>query len=117
MPLKSVKKIFSGTKNLYKYLNFFGKNIKLKENSSILPDDCDIIEDKRRLILFEGGKITGGIALPVSVVTGYYEEYTESEVTLTPEEALAEAKSRWRRCLRRSLGDAEVLSRNETYEL
>lgn len=117
VPLKSVKKIFSGTKNLYKYLNFFGKNIKLKENSSILPDDCDIIEDKRRLILFEGGKITGGIALPVSVVTGYYEEYTESEVTLTPEEALAEAKIEMAELFTAELGDAEILSRNETYEL
>ncbi len=111
VPLKSVKKTYSGRDERYKYVKFFGKIIKLKENSSILPEGCDIIEDKKRLILFEGDRITGGIALPVSVITGYCERYDETEVTLTPEEALAEAQLRMAQLFAEQLPDAEVLTR------
>ena len=110
IPFETVEKTFTGRKNLSKSINFFGKTIKLKENSGILPDGCDIIEDKRRLVLFEGGRLTGGIALPVSIVTGYCEEYRTEKVILTEDEALMRAEREMTDMFSSVLSGAEILS-------
>ena len=110
IPFETVEKTFIGRKNLSKSINFFGKTIKLKENSGILPDGCDIIEDKRRLVLFEGGRLTGGIALPVSIVTGYCEEYRTEKVILTEDEALMRAEREMTDMFSSVLSGAEILS-------
>ena len=117
VPLKSVKKTFTGREKAYEYIKFFGKLIKVKENSSILDEVCDIIENKQRVILFEGGKLSGGVALPISYITGYKEQYTETEVTLTPDEALAVAKMEMSELYEKELSDAELLKKTEKYEL
>lgn len=110
IPLGMTEKTFAGRKNISKSINFFGKTIKLKENSGILPEGCVIIEDKRRLVLFEGGRLTGGIALPVSIVTGYYEEYRTQEVMLSEEEALERAEREMAGSFSSAFPDAEILS-------
>ena len=117
VPLKSIKKSFEGREKAYEYIKFFGKLIKLKENSSILDEVCDIIENKERVILFEGGKLSGGIALPISYITGYKEQYLETEVTLTPDEALAIARIKMSELYSKELSDAELLLKTEKYEL
>lgn len=110
IPLETTEKSFVGRKNVSKSIKFFGKTIKLKENSGILPAGCAIIEDKRRLVLFEGGRLTGGIALPVCIVTGYCEEYRTENVTLSEDEALARAEREMTEMFSTALSGAEILS-------
>ncbi len=111
VPLNSTKKVYSGRENVYKYIKFFGKMIKVKENSSILEGNCDIIEKKRRIILFEGSKFFDGVALPLTVINGYREIYAEKEITLTQDEALAAARLLMTELFVKELGDAEILQR------
>ncbi len=114
VPEKTVKKTFYQAKEVSKSLKFFGKTIKLKENSSILPPGCDIIEDRRRLVLFEGNPWGGGIPLPLYLITGYYEEYREREVTLSQEEALTVARLEMAELVEKELSGADILSREES---
>ena len=100
-----------------KSLKFFGKSIKLKENSSILPDGCDIIVENRRIVLFEGDTMTGGISLPISVITEYRETVTEERITLTEEEALRTAGIEMAALFSKELPDAEILSRTVRTEV
>ena len=52
VPYETVKRTVVGREIIKKSLKFFGKTIKLTENSSILPEGCDIIEENRRIVLF-----------------------------------------------------------------
>ncbi len=117
VPLKNIKKTYSERKNVYKYIKFFGKTIKVKENSSILDDECVIIEERERLILFEGGKLTGGVPLPITVIKGYAEEFSEKEVTLSEDEALAMAKLEMAELFASELDSADIISRTEEFEV
>ncbi len=114
VPLKETQKVEVKRKTGYKYLSFFGKKIKLQENSSILPSSCDIIE-QRRIILFENGRLTGGIALPISVINGYACEYEEITAELSLDEAISEAKQRMSRVISYELEGAEIFSKSENY--
>ena len=117
VPYETVKKTTVGRETLKKSLKFFGKSIKLKENSSILPDGCDIIVENRRIVLFEGDTMTGGIPLPISVITEYRETVTEERVTLTEEEALRTAGIEMSALFSKELPDAEILSRTVRTEV
>lgn len=110
IPIETTEKRFVGRKLISKSIKFFGKMIKLKENSGILPDGCDIIENNKRLVLFENGGLIGSIALPISAVTEYCEEYITESVTLTEEEALIRAESEMTELFSKALSDAEILS-------
>ena len=103
-----------GVEVVEKSVKFFGKTIKLKENSSILPEGCDIIEKSRRLVLFE--RMAGGIPLPVYLTTSTYEVSETTTVLLTQEEALAIAKQEMAQLFQREFSDAEILSRAESVE-
>jgi len=116
VPYETVKKTVVGRETVKKSLKFFGKTIKLKENSSILPEGCDIIEENRRIVLFEGDKLTGGIPLPIRLITFYRETIAEERVTLTEEEALIAAGIEMATLMERELPDAEILSRTVKVE-
>ncbi len=88
VPLNGVK-ITSNEKVLAKKsLVFFGKSIKLKENSSILGKECDIIKERKRVVLFESMKDSFHIPLPIAVVKEYALISTEQEYSYTEDEAL-----------------------------
>jgi len=115
VPYQTVKKTKIGWETVKKSLKFFGKTIKLKENSSILPEECDIIEEKRRIVLFDGDAFTGGIPLPIVMITEGYDLYREETVTLTEDEAKTVAGISMAELFIRELGDAEILSRTVSY--
>ncbi len=116
VPYETVKRTPMGRKTLKKSLKFFGKSIKLEENSSILYEGCDIIKEDRRIVLFEGDTLTGGIPLPVSIVTESYEIYAETAVRLTEEEAMRVAVIEMSDLFSQTLPDAEILTRTVTVE-
>lgn len=123
VPLKTREKVFAGVSESEKTLKIFGKKIKLHESSSILPENCDIIENTRRIVLFEEGiklfgfNIVDKIDLPVYVITRSYNEYTYSEISLTEEEAFSVAKQLLAEKIEVELPDAEILTRDISYEI
>jgi len=117
VPYETVKKTLTGREIIKKSLKFFGKTIKLKENSSILPEGCDIIVENRRIVLFEGDRLSGGIPLPISIVTEYRETSVEERVVLTEEEALRVAGIEMAALFAKELPDAEILSRTVRTEI
>ncbi|MBQ4065184.1 MAG: sporulation protein YqfD [Clostridia bacterium] len=116
VPYQIQKRVLLGRETVKKTMKFFGKTIKLKENSSILPEGCDIIEENRRIVLFDGGALTGGIPLPITIITQWKENYGDYDVTLTEEEALTAACLEMTELFERELADAEILSRTVTVE-
>ena len=116
VPYKTVKKTMTGREIIKKSLKFFGKTIKLKENSSILPDDCDIIVDDRRVVLFENLGLIKEIPLPIRFITEYQEEIVEETVMLTEEEALTVAGIEMAERFTKELAEAEILSRTVRVE-
>ena len=66
--------------------------------------------------MLDGDSFTGGIPLPVHVITHYYEQYEEKDVTLTREEALGVASIDMTALVSSALPDAEILSRRVSVE-
>ena len=99
-----------------KSLIFFGKTIKIQENSSILASECDIIQDKRRIVLFEGSRFLPEIPLPLYWVTDYARTVSEEVKNYTEEEALAIAESQMATLFANELADAEILLRTDYVE-
>ena len=117
IPLTRTDRVEIGRKIDAKTLNFFGKPIKLEENSSNSTGKYDIIEESRRIVLLEGDRLIGEIPLPVFQITTYRREYEETVVSLSEEEALTEASLRMTALVGSALADAEILKRTEETEL
>lgn len=117
VPIRQVKTTVGERVEVKKTLKFFGKSLKLQENSSILPEDCDIIVERKRIVLFEDSDLIGGIPLPVTLITEYYESIREEEVVLSEAEALTVAQTEMAALVSEELSDAELLSREVTTEL
>lgn len=113
VPLENVKSVLKERKTVKKSFKFFGKSIKLKENSSILLDGCDIITVNRRVVLFEGLGKSFEIPLPITLQAVYTDVYEDVSVTYTEDEALAIAEKMMAQLLANELSDAELL-RKET---
>lgn len=113
VPLSSVQSVIKKQNVAKKTVNFFGKTLKLKENSSISPDKCDIIEVNKRLVLFEGFGHGFEIALPITFKTVYVPKYEEIFVTYTEDEALKIAMAEMSEQVNEELKDAELLSKTE----
>jgi len=114
VPLNREKITVLGEEVVEKTIKFFGKNIKLKENSSILPEGCDIIEKSRRLVLWE--QLAGGIPLPIYLTTSTYELRETTTVLLTRDEALAVARQEMAELFQHEFAEADILSRAESIE-
>ena len=123
VPLKSREKTFTGESETEKSLKIFGKTLKLRESSSILPENCDIIENTRRVVLFEnnvrlfGFDIIDKIDLPVYVISKSYNVYSYIETELTEEEALSAAMQMLAEKTEEELPDAEILTRDISHEI
>lgn len=92
-----------------KTLKFFGKSIKLKENSSILQNGCDIIKEERRVVLFEGAGSGWQIPLPVEIISEYVCITEEREYSYTEDEARAVAENKMAELYASELSDVELL--------
>ncbi len=95
-----------------KTLIFFGKSIKIKENSSILSEECDIIREERRIVLFEGIRDGAEIPLPATLTEEYMLVKKETEFSRTDEEALELAEKELSLLYSSALKDAELVSKN-----
>lgn len=115
--LEGTKDVYIGKETLSKSVKFFGKSINLTKNSSISDDKCDIIEDNRRVVLFEGSKLLGSIPLPVWVCTECTEKFEQQEYTLTEEQALKQAQEEMSKLISSELEDAEILTREIMTEM
>ena len=117
IPLETAKKTVAETLEGEKTLKIFGKSIKVSKNSGNLPAMCDRIETVKRLILFEDSKWLEPVALPVFLYTETVVCYEEIPVTLTPEEAEADARAELRRIIAEELPEMELLSERITVGL
>ena len=120
----TVEVVLSGTEIVQKdmvlakkTLKFFGKSIKLKENSSILQDGCDIIKEDRRVVLFEGVGNGWQIPLPIEIISEYACITEEREYSYTEEEARAVAESKMAELYASELPDSELLYKIVQYEV
>ncbi len=113
IPLNGVKSEIKERILAKKTLIFFGKSIKLQENSSILDKECDIIKESRRVVLFE--KLSGGwqIPLPASMVLEYALIKEEKNYTLSESEALSLAEKEMASLYEAVLGSAELVKKTE----
>ncbi len=112
VPLSGVKTVVTDKILAKKTLIFFGKSIKLKENSSIFGKECDIIKENRRVVLFEGVGDPWQIPLPVTVVSEYAVITEEMEYSHTEEEALSIAEKEMSLLYSSEVADAELMSKN-----
>ncbi len=111
VPLNGVKNTVKDRILAKKTLIFFGKSIKLKENSSILGKECDIIKESKRTVLFEGLGEKWHIPLPVTVVTEYALITKEVEFVYTEDEALKIAEKEIALLYASAMGNAELFSK------
>ena len=114
VPFLQTKKVLAEERTYEKIIKFFGKNIKIKENSSILPDGCDIIEENRRIVLLE--ELAGGVSLPIFVKTKSIRCYQDVTVSLTADEAKTVAVLEMTALFEAEFKEAEILARTETVE-
>lgn len=106
--LRSIK-IYTGRKTVKKTIKIFSKSINLFKNSNISYEKYDTIENEERLSLF-------GARLPISVITRSYEEYNESSVLISSEEAEKVAATRISKMIGEEAALCDVLYRHtDTY--
>ncbi|MBQ8254281.1 MAG: sporulation protein YqfD [Clostridia bacterium] len=114
VPLNGVKTAVTDKVLAKKTLIFFGKSIKLKENSSILGKECDIIKESKRVVLFEGLNGSWHIPLPVTVVTEYALVTEQVEFSYTEDDALKIAEKEMSLLYASTMEGAELV--NKTVE-
>lgn len=117
VPLSNVKNTVKDKILAKKTLIFFGKSIKLEENSSILGKECDIIKESKRVVLFEELGESWHIPLPVTIVTEYALVTEETEFSYTEEEALKVAEKEMSLLYASIMSGAELMSKTVESEL
>lgn len=108
IPLVQTEKRATGEKKEQKNIKFFSKTLNLSKKINIPYEKYDTIVNERKLFLF------GIIELPIFIVTKTYEEYEETTVTLSRNEAYEKALSDIEKQSEDVLFGAEILSRKMT---
>lgn len=85
--LSRTEKQYTGREKREKTVKIFKKNVNLFVNGGKSIPYCDKIDKVERICLFDE------IRLPLWVKTAIYREYTEEEVSVSPEDAAREAVS------------------------
>ena len=113
IPLESCEKVYTGREWREKYVNFFGKRIKVFANNGHRGGECDIIYLDNGVSLPEGG------SLPLGVHTVLYREYQINSVVLDEKEAMERAFDSLSSTLELMVTEtgAELLSKTVTCEL
>ena len=102
-PLVRTKTVFTGAEKTKKTVRIFAKEIKLFRNTGIEYTTYDtIITDKQV-------SLPGGISLPICITTETVLETAVETVTVTEEEAFADAMILYQKEMERLLRDAEIL--------
>ncbi len=109
IPLEYDEKVYTGVEKCKKYVIFFQKQIKVFINSGNLGASCDKIEEEENLSLF-------GASLPFCLRTEKYVEYETVKAKRTVSEAEALAKARLDEILKSEFADAEISSREISFE-
>lgn len=107
IPLDCEKKTFTGEKKTYKTVTFFKNSINLFTNYGIPYGFYDTIEKEKRFH-------AGDYYLPLSVKTVTYAEYTPKKARLSKKEAEERLLSEYRKMLRQTLDDDNLLSKKIT---
>ncbi len=105
VPLETTVTTATGREFSEKYLNFFGISMKLFANTGNLSEKCDKIERDKKLCFL------GTVEVPITVHETVYLEYNDVPVTLTEEEARAEAYRRLREETEAATEGGELVSR------
>ena len=87
IPLESEEKVYTGREWTEKYVNFFGKRIKVFANTGNVGAECDIIYHNN------GVSLPDGAVLPISIQSVVYREYRKEICTYGTEEAMERAFS------------------------
>ena len=113
IPLSGTEKVYTGREWTEKYVNFFGKRIKVFANTGNVGAECDIIYRDN------GVSLPSGAILPIGWQGIVYREYREEPIVLENEEAMERAFSALAETLDTFVTDtgAELLSKAVTYEL
>ncbi len=106
IPLETTEKVYTGEKDTHYRIKFFAKTLNFYKKDGFSPENCDTIEESRRLYLF------GIIKLPIFMEKTVYAYYEETPRTLSEAEALEMAKDDIRRGRDALLSDAEILARH-----
>ena len=117
IPLNTTEKYVIKETESKKSIIFFSKTLKLKENSRISYDNCDIIVENKRVVLFEGMGEAFEIPLPIIMTTEVCRVYGQREVSYTEDEALLLAEKQMSETVSKELMDAELISKNDYYEV
>ncbi len=102
-PITRTENVLTGREFSKKTVRIFGKAIKLFQNSGIEYASYDTIIENRQIYL------PVGIALPIWITTETVREMLPETVTVTEEEAFAEAMILYRAQMDALLQDAEIL--------
>ena len=105
IPLNVTEKHYTGGEYKNISLDFFGKTINIFPNSRNLGANCDRIIEKHRLVLF------GRFAVPVTIITEKFYEYTEDSRTLTLKEGTELAMAELSASMNELLASAELISK------
>ena len=87
IPLESEEKVYTGREWTEKYVNFFGKRIKVFANTGNVGAECDIIYRDN------GVSLPDGAVLPISLQSVIYREYRKELRTYGNGEAMEQAFS------------------------
>lgn len=104
IPLTYDRKNYGKEKITEKSIIFFGKEIKLLQNTGILGESCDTINNERILTFF------GGVSVPVAFRTQTQLPYTLEPASRTVDEALTLAEYRLRQQTDALCADRELIS-------
>ena len=103
IPLKTVKKEYTGEKHEKKSFIFFSKSINFSFMGRNLPTSCDIIR------MYDEIELPGEKILPVAIERELCLPYIEKEITLTEAEAERLARGELAERLSSLLGDEGIL--------
>lgn len=106
IPLKSVKKTYTGEKRTDKIYKIYNLPIKFSSKYGNQYEFCDTIEKKERLCIF------GISSLPLEITKTTYYEYTNIEEELTPQTAQELAYAELRDRLDALLSGAELVNKS-----
>lgn len=103
IPLEYEMKEYTGEEIIKKSIRFFKFNINLFVNSRISYTFCDTMIVNKQIYLFHS------IPLPLYLNKTVYKEYENRKVTLTKDEAKRIAKAEYKKKLRETLGEAQLV--------
>ncbi len=108
VPLKSTVREPTGYEYCEKYINIFGKSLKLFGKSGKIPSEYDIIESEHQLCFF------GEIEVPISIRKIVYREFEQTPVLLDEASAKSQAYARLREEYEKLPADCQLISREIT---